>query len=243
MICHTKFKLMFNSVQRIGITVFTVSCLGLFSSVDIPATQAQEIKKAVNCLPNVTTGQVSCEYNNGDKYIGAFVNGLPNGSGIYIYGNGDRFIGLFRNGLPNGQGRFMLKDNTRIEGVFNNGILRRGEAIFANGTRYVGEFAVTGQIGTFHGKGQITFPNGERFEGQFLEGSPLGPGVFTTSDQTRCQGDFYNQSFDGRGSCIFANGSRYEGEFRSGVPGGFGTLTDPSGKRSQGLFENGKLIP
>ncbi len=41
-----------------------------------------------------------------DSYTGTFINGLPEGKGVYKYKNGNMFSGYWKNGLKNGKGEF-----------------------------------------------------------------------------------------------------------------------------------------
>ncbi|MDE5112660.1 MAG: MORN motif-containing protein, partial [Trichodesmium sp. St7_bin2_1] len=101
---------------------------------------AQERAEAPFCQGNPPTGRVKCNYPNGDNYTGDFVNGRPQGSGVYVYANRDRYEGQFRNGLPNGQGTFIFSNDARVKGVFQNGQIRSGTITFENGDRFVGDF-------------------------------------------------------------------------------------------------------
>jgi hypothetical protein len=57
-------------------------------------------------------------YGNGDKYVGEFRGGIPDGQGTYTYASGEEYIGEFKDGKFNGRGTF----------------------IYGNGDKYVGEF-------------------------------------------------------------------------------------------------------
>lgn len=235
--------------QKLGIKTLVSAGIvtGLFSCVfpnfaygQVPPSEENKI--SVICVPNITTGAVKCEYGNGDRYIGNFVDGLPEGNGIYIYSSGDRYEGELRQGLPNGDGTFISKDDTRVTGLFENGVIKSGTVITKEGDRYIGSFSLEGKVGQPSGKGQLIFANGDRFEGQFLEGRPLGEGVFTRIDGTRCQGQFFNENFDAKGNCTFPNGYRYQGELRGGIPHGVGTMIDSKGKRFSGNFVAGQRV-
>ncbi|MDO9256924.1 MAG: hypothetical protein Q7U54_15495 [Bacteroidales bacterium] len=59
-----------------------------------------------------------------DSYTGAFLNGLPEGKGVYKYKNGNMFSGYWKNGLKNGRGEFKSLVNgkaTLIKGYWKDG--------------------------------------------------------------------------------------------------------------------------
>ncbi len=205
------------------------------------------------CQPNVGTGKVKCSYPNGDRYEGNFVNGKPQGRGVYISLQGNRYEGQFLAGQPHGQGIFIRSDDTRFEGIFDNGTLtgtpnKPGKIVFSTGEIYQGSFEVFSvpgnpgrQSSRPNGRGQFTFADGSLYQGEFFQGEILGQGILIRPDGTRCQGQFFNQKLDARVQCVFANGNRYEGELRGGVPHGQGVLIAPNGQRTSGRFREGAL--
>ena len=97
------------------------------------------------------------EYQNGTRYYGEFVNGMPaNGRGIMVFDGGDRYIGDFRNGRRNGCGTF----------------------VFANGRIYTGQF----KNDQFAGLGEWKFENGDRYVGEFADNKCSGQGTFIQAD-------------------------------------------------------------
>jgi hypothetical protein len=246
--------IMLGSIQKLARNIiFIAACIGSISNlIDPISSLAQEPKgegtRPPYCEGSPPTGRVKCNYEGGDNYEGDFVNGKPDGKGIYVYVNGDRYDGMFRNGLPNGRGLFIFKDDARYDGVFENGTMKQGTVVFPNGNRYIGEFQVVRNVETNvissqpGGRGQFIYVNGDRYVGQFFAGSPFGPGVLTRTDGTRCTGQFLNQDLDAKAKCTFPSGIRYEGELRKGIPHGVGTMIDTKGRRFPGIFRAGKLM-
>lgn len=244
---------MLGSIQNLGRSIiFVVACIGWIGNpIDSLSSLAQEPKgegkRPPYCEGSPPTGKVKCNYEGGDNYEGDFVNGQPQGRGIYVYANGDRYDGMFRNGVPHGRGLFIFKDDARYDGVFQNGTMKQGTVIFPNGDRYIGNFQVVRNVETNvissqpGGQGEFIYANGDRYVGQFFAGSPFGRGVLTRTDGTRCTGQFLNQALDAKANCTFPSGARYEGELRGGVPHGFGTIIDTKGRRFPGVFRQGKL--
>ena len=72
-------------------------------------------------------------FPNGDKHVGDFKNGKPNGHGTATYASGNKYVGEYKNGKRNGQGTYT----------------------FANGDTYVGEW----KDGKRHGHGTYTTTN------------------------------------------------------------------------------------
>ena len=85
-------------------------------------------------------------YDNGDKYVGDVVNGLPHGQGTYTRSNGDKYVGEWKDGLPDGHGTETSSD----------------------GREYVGEF----KDGKKHGQGIYAFPDGYQYIGELRDGKP-----------------------------------------------------------------------
>ena len=66
-------------------------------------------------------------FNNGDKYIGEFKDGLPHGEGEYIWSHGKKYVGQFTEGQITGKGVMTYLENhselagDRWEGLFKDG--------------------------------------------------------------------------------------------------------------------------
>jgi hypothetical protein len=85
------------------------------------------------------------DFENGDRYAGQMLKGVPHGQGAYLFANGERYLGDFRKGAYHGQGLFT----------------------FANGSRYLGQW----NEGLFHGSGILYGQSGEvKEEGEWNEG-------------------------------------------------------------------------
>ena len=61
-------------------------------------------------------------FANGDKYIGEFKDGSPNGKGTLIFKNGDIYKGDYKDGKMHGDGSIITSDGVTI-------ILKDGEII------------------------------------------------------------------------------------------------------------------
>lgn len=126
---------MLGSIQKLGMVILVASCIGSATNLLNPQPsmaqpKPEEGKRSPFCQGNPPTGRVKCNYEGGDNYEGNFVNGLPDGTGVYVYANGDRYEGNFRKGVPNGRGTFIFKDDARYTGVFQDGTMRSGGRSF-----------------------------------------------------------------------------------------------------------------
>ncbi len=70
---------------------------------------------------NVEAVKQNIMFNNGDKFEGLVIHGVPNGPGKMIYPNGDKFKGFFKNGVFDGRGIFFFNDGRIIKGNWKNG--------------------------------------------------------------------------------------------------------------------------
>ena len=83
----------------------------------VPSTPYSDVQKSV--YP-AGVYQATRSYENGDKYIGEFVNGQFHGKGIYTYANGDKYEGEFVNGKFTGKGNFTYSNGKQFTGNLEN---------------------------------------------------------------------------------------------------------------------------
>ncbi|MDR2474377.1 MAG: hypothetical protein LBD45_00830, partial [Bacteroidales bacterium] len=143
-------------------------------------------------------GDGSFQFDNGDKYTGAYRNGQRNGEGTYIYKSGDRYTGTWSNNQMNGYGEY-----------------------YGVNYDYKGKWANNQQ----HGQGTIHFKTGKRagdsYTGQFVNSRPQGKnGVYTYrdgSDKIKYEGDFERGKFNGEGTLTYRDNSEDEGMWKDDV--------------------------
>jgi len=58
-----------------------------------------------------------------DSYVGTFVDGWPEGKGVYTWENGARLEGTFKKGVADGPGVYVSAKGARYEGQFVGGRL------------------------------------------------------------------------------------------------------------------------
>ena len=122
-------------------------------------------------IPIINSLKDNLEYqkiNNG-KYEGFTKNNKLEGYGKYIYENGEYYIGQWLNDLKHGKGTIYYKNNTiKYEGDYvKNKCEGYGKYIDENGDYYIGQFL----NGLKHGKGTEYYKNNTiKCEGDFVEG-------------------------------------------------------------------------
>lgn len=99
----------------------------------------------------------SLNFPTGDKYVGEWKDGKPDGQGAAILSNGDKYVGGYRNGRRHGQGTF-----TSSKGI----------------PSYVGEWS----NGEPNGQGVFVYVNGDKYTGEFKDGKRWGRGILANSD-------------------------------------------------------------
>jgi len=57
----------------------------------------------------------------GNKYVGEFRDGKPDGQGTYTHANGSKYTGELRDGKSNGQGTYNYVNGILKEGIFKDG--------------------------------------------------------------------------------------------------------------------------
>jgi hypothetical protein len=117
----------------------------------------------------------------GQKYVGEFKDGKPNGQGTVTFANGDKYVGEFNGGDADGQGTYT----------------------FANGGKYVGE----NKNGKGNGQGTYTWASGEKYVGEFMDAKKWGKGTLTFPNGGKYVGEFKDDKRNGQGTLYAANGS------------------------------------
>jgi hypothetical protein len=127
------------------------------------------------------------KWNDGEKYIGYWVNDKREGKGINCYKNGNVYEGMFKNGKKEGKGRYEWKNGDIYEGEWKNGV-KEGEGVYysSNGDIYKGYF-LNDKI---NGKGVYTWKNQEQYKGEFKNNCIQGLGIlYKNSDHSDTNGN------------------------------------------------------
>lgn len=112
----------------------------------------------------------------GENYVGQYSkDGKRHGRGVCDFANGSRYEGEYMDGAMHGQGMFRWSDGKRYVGQYNCGKRHgRGSCDFANGNRYEGEC----YDDLMHGEGTFRWSDGERYVGQYRMGKKHGRGAY-----------------------------------------------------------------
>jgi hypothetical protein len=107
-------------------------------------------------------GRGEYTFPNGDRYAGEYRDDGRDGQGTYLHlaegrFKGERYVGNFREGKPEGLGAHYFPYGNVYEGEFKNGLFEgQGRYTFANGDTYVGQHA----RGMAQGLGVATYTDG-----------------------------------------------------------------------------------
>jgi len=162
-----------------------------------------------------TTAQVeTIDYNNGDRYVGATVNGVREGEGFYVWVDGSYYVGSWKNGEREGFGELFFQT-----GIFHSGYWENSYA---------------------HGFGVRTYVDGAKYSGNFQYGSRWGFGIMTYPDGSTYEGDWVEDEYHGYGILRLVEGITYEGGFEHDLMSDFGIITFSDGYTLRGLSIKGK---
>lgn len=168
------------------------------------------------------------ELPNGDRYVGNFRNGLPDGIGTYYWQNGRQYSGEIKNARASGKGKFTTLANIIYEGDFIDGkIVGKGSVYYPNGARYVGELKDFRRVG----QGIYTVKNGDKFTGEFVNDEMAPIGVLALSNGDSFSGEIQAMKPNGKGTYTFKDGRKLIGLFATGAPRGAGTLFASDGSQ------------
>lgn len=116
------------------------------------------------CAQAPVNGYGERVYDNGDRYVGQFYNGLRDGAGTYISHSGDRYDGNWSQGEPHGKLSYVSTDGTSYVGDWVNGKREgKGVGVYISGNKYVGEY----KNDKFNGWGTLYLKDGGRQAGQW----------------------------------------------------------------------------
>ena len=86
-------------------------------------------------------GKGTNNYSNGDIYEGEYKNGKKEGKGTYKWKNGDIYIGNWKNDMKDGEGKYRFNNGDKYIGLFKmDKIEGNGIYVWANENTYKGQF-------------------------------------------------------------------------------------------------------
>ena len=160
-------------------------------------------------------------YPSGERYIGQFKFGKPQGLGTYYYTDGSKYFGYWQKGLPSGAG----------EKIWPNGKVLRGKWVFGSLKKEQINLKITDKKEDWS------------FGSNCLNGDcQNGNGIRIYPDGTLYSGDFKYGKRTGIGICYYPGKIVYRGQWKTDLPHGNGTMKHPDGSTKKGYWERGKLI-
>ena len=172
--------------------------------------------------------------------------GKPHGKGVAIDDQGNRWDGEFVNGLPEGQGHckiansdiFFDEENATwasYEGSWKKGSFHGKGVLRGNNCTYEGDF----RNHKPHGKGIHHQQNGGVYNGDFRMGFCHGKGTLI-GEGYHYEGGWKKDKRNGQGVQYFPDGRIQKGEFKDDKLQGWGTDWNPDGSvHFHGIFNQG----
>ena len=153
-------------------------------------------------------------FQDGSRYMGAFVQGNRQGIGICFWKNGSRFFGEWKLDKPEGVGVFINSQSLKQQGLWKKGKL------FEENPNLVTE---------------KLFSVSSRIQGCLAGDCIGGKGVLMVNGDIYI-GEFKNNLRHGIGICYYFNGSEYKGAWQGDKQHGNGALTYSDGRIRSGFW-------
>ena len=200
--------------------------------------------------------------DDGSKFYGEMVKGVPNGYGKKEFLNGDVYEGQFKKGLRHGHGTLRIKKDAILERYSGMWASDRwdgfGTLSLTDGSRITGKWKDNGlEYGDYQGsdgaiksgkwqgnweyldEGYVKNKFGAEFTGTLGPNGGYEKGFLQNSNGDRYTGTFSNNQYDGMGILEKADGDRYVGGFSENLYSGVGTLREADGTKYSGQFKEG----
>ncbi|DBA84719.1 hypothetical protein WJX77_004824 [Trebouxia sp. C0004] len=180
---------------------------------------------------------VDKKFAGGDRYVGQWKEGLPEGEGKYVWADQSTYEGGWKDGKKDGLGTYWWPTGASYKGEWSDGSMH-GVGTFESpdGTRYQGGWARDLK----QGLGKKWFPNGDTYEGLWKGGKPDGPGRYKWRNKNDYDGEWRAGKMHGQGTLRWASGERYDGEWIEGEEDGLGVFTWRDGTTYDGFWQSGK---
>ena len=202
----------------------------------------ENINKIKICMNELKEGNGKYIFENGEYYIGEWLNYLGHGKGtLYYKDNKIKYEGDFIKGKFEGSGKYIWEDGNYYIGEWLNGF-RHGKGTLyykSNTIIYEGDFVK----GKKEGNGKYFYENGEYYIGEWLNGLKHGKGtIYYKDNKIKYEGNFVKGEYEGIGKKYYHNGEYYIGEWLNGLRHGKGTLYNKDNKSIyEGSFAKDKF--
>ena len=186
---------------------------------------------------------VTLKFNNGDKYIGEYLNNKKEGYGILFYNNGNKYKGEFKNDLKNGHGIFNYKNGEKYDGEYKNDLKDgRGIYYYINEEKFIGEYKEDKK----NGHGIYFYKDGTKFIGEYKNDEKEGKGYYFDKEGDKIKEVIYEKGIEKEETIEvsrkenkekeFIRDEKYEGEYINGLKEGSGIYNYSNGDKYIGIF-------
>lgn len=164
----------------------------------------------------------SALFANGDRFIGSYKDGRPNGPGEMFYKNSlkiassgtqnesAKYVGNFRHGKRDGFGIMIWGDGTTFRGHWAHDLRHRGQLLMANNAVYQGSFVND----CIEGPNELLLtPGMPIYEGAFIKAKTQPFGLLLFNNGSIYLGQHEQLNRIGKGKCIELDGSYQEGDW------------------------------
>jgi hypothetical protein len=244
-------KLSALNMKKISIAIFILFTSVVYAQSNLPACSSPPFS---NCYGE-------WRYDNGNRYIGEWLNNNKDGFGTFVFSNGDYYAGKFKNDEINGQGTYTFVSGEKYVGQWKDAKRNgQGANTYASGNKYLGQWLndlKEGQ-GTYYWKG------GEQFVGQYKNGTRNGYGTYynangsinqqgvwkddvlvqaqitpapivpeVVSGYPACTGSNWDRCY---GEFTYRDGTKYQGQWLNSKRNGQGTFYWANGDKYTGQW-------
>ena len=156
-------------------------------------------------------------WEDGEKYLGYWVNDKREGYGENCYANGNFYEGNYKNGKKEGKGNYKWKNGDEYEGEWKNDMKE--------------------------GEGKYKCANGDYYEGNFKNDKINGNGTYFWANENSYEGEFKNNLIEGRGTLKYKKKNSRSGKNKDNDNNGNSVeyiqiyTCNSNNKKSEDLFD------